>query len=82
MPCRCRSPSPRKRSRASRSTTCNRSSVISPYEGKGVPEGKKSVAISVRVQPKEATLTEGDIEAFVQKVVASVTKATNAVLRT
>lgn len=57
-------------------------SVFDLYEGKGVPEGKKSVAISVRVQPKEATLTEGDIEAFVQKVVASVTKATNAVLRT
>ena len=33
------------------------------YEGKGVPEGKKSLAISVRLQPKDKTLTDAEIEA-------------------
>ena len=45
------------------------------YEGKGVPEGKKSIAIAVRIQPKDKTLTDAEIEALAQKIVAAVTKA-------
>ena len=56
-------------------------SVFDVYEGKGVPEGKKSVAIAVRLQPKDKTLTDAEIEAVAQKIVASVTKATGATLR-
>ncbi len=56
--------------------------IFDVYEGKGVPEGQKSLAIAVRIQPKEKTLTEPEIEALVQKIVAAVTKATGAVLRT
>ena len=52
------------------------------YEGKGVPEGKKSLAIAVRLQPKDKTLTDAEIEALAQKIVAAVTKATGATLRT
>ncbi len=52
------------------------------YEGKGVPEGKKSLAIAVRLQPRARTLTEADIDAIAQKSVAAVTKATGGVLRT
>ena len=33
------------------------------YEGKGLPEGKKSLAIAVTLQPQEATLTDAEIEA-------------------
>jgi len=44
-------------------------------------EGRKSVAISVRLQPTGATLTEAQIEAVGQKVIANVTKATGAELR-
>src|SRR5262249_28764734 len=55
--------------------------VFDLYEGKGVPEGKKSVAIAVRLQPKDRTLTDAEIEAVAQKIVAAVTKATGAVLR-
>ena len=51
------------------------------YQGKGVAEGKKSVAIAVRLQPKDKTLTEAEIEAVAQKIVAAVAKATNATLR-
>jgi len=39
-------------------------------------------AVSVRIQPKDRTLTDPEIEALVQKIVAAVTKATGAVLRT
>ena len=44
-------------------------------------EGKKSVAISVRIQPKAATLTDKEIEAISEKVVASVAKVTGGELR-
>ena len=55
--------------------------VFDLYEGKGVPEGKKSLAISVRIQPKDKTLTDAEIEAIGQKIVAAVAKTTGAVLR-
>ena len=51
------------------------------YEGKGLPEGKKSLAISVVLQPQEATLTDSDIEAFSKRLVAAVEKATGGTLR-
>jgi phenylalanyl-tRNA synthetase beta chain len=55
--------------------------VFDLYEGKGVPEGKKSLAIAVRLQPKDKTLTDAEIDAIAQKIVAAVTKATGGVLR-
>ena len=51
------------------------------YRGKGVAEGKKSLAITVVLQPSEATLTDAAIEAFSQKLVAAVEKATGGSLR-
>ena len=57
-------------------------SIFDVYEGKGVPEGKKSLAIAVRIQPKDRTMTEPEIDALAQKIVAAVAKATGAVLRT
>jgi phenylalanyl-tRNA synthetase beta chain len=48
--------------------------VFDVYEGKGVPEGHKSVAVAVRIQPKDATLTEAEIEALAQKIVAAAIK--------
>jgi phenylalanyl-tRNA synthetase beta chain len=48
--------------------------VFDVYEGKGVTEGKKSVAIAVRIQPKDATLTEVEIEALAQKIIAATLK--------
>jgi phenylalanyl-tRNA synthetase beta chain len=55
-------------------------SVFDVYEGKGVPEGKKSIAIAVRLQPKDKTLTDPEIEAVAQKIVAAALKL-GAVLR-
>jgi phenylalanyl-tRNA synthetase beta chain len=56
-------------------------SVFDVYEGKGVPEGKKSLAVSVRLQSKDKTLTDAEIEAVTEKIVAAVTKATGGTLR-
>ncbi len=55
--------------------------VFDLYAGKGVPEGKKSIAIAVTLQPVERTLTDAEIEAVSAKIFAAVTKATGAVLR-
>jgi len=55
--------------------------VFDLYEGKGMAEGKKSLAIAVKLQPKERTLTEAEIDAAGQKIVNAVAKATGGVLR-
>jgi phenylalanyl-tRNA synthetase beta chain len=56
-------------------------SIFDVYEGKGVPEGHKSVAVAVRLQPKDKTLTDAEIEAVASAIVAGVTKATGGMLR-
>jgi len=56
-------------------------SVFDLYEGKGMPEGKKSLALSVRLQPTERTLADAEIEAIAQRLIAAATKATGATLR-
>ena len=33
------------------------------YEGKGIDDGKKSIAIAVTIQPREKTLTDQEIDA-------------------
>ena len=43
--------------------------------------GKKSLAISVRLQPTDKTLTDKDIEAVSARIVEKVSKATGATLR-
>jgi phenylalanyl-tRNA synthetase beta chain len=55
--------------------------VFDVYEGQGVPNGHKSVAIAVTLQPRERTLTDAEIEAVVAKIVAEVAKKTGAALR-
>jgi phenylalanyl-tRNA synthetase beta chain len=56
-------------------------SLFDVYEGKGVGEGKKSLAINVVLQPADKTLTDADIDAVADKVIASVVKATGGELR-
>jgi phenylalanyl-tRNA synthetase beta chain len=55
--------------------------VFDVYEGKGIDDGKKSIAIAVTIQPREKTLTDQEIEAVAGKIVAEVTKKTGGVLR-
>jgi phenylalanyl-tRNA synthetase beta chain len=55
--------------------------VFDVFTGQGVPEGKKSLALEVTLQPRDKTLTDEEIEAVGKKVVAEVTKATGGTLR-
>ena len=43
--------------------------------------GKKSIALTVRLQPTTATLTEAEIEAVSAKIIEKVSKATGGTLR-
>ncbi len=56
-------------------------SLFDIFEGEGVGGGKKSIAINVQLQPVERTLTDADLEAVSEKIVAAVTKATGGELR-
>ena len=51
------------------------------YEGTGVAEGQKSLAIEVTLQPRDKTLDEEALEAVSAKIIAQVEKATGATLR-
>jgi phenylalanyl-tRNA synthetase beta chain len=55
--------------------------VFDVYEGAGVPEGRKSVAIEVTIQPRDKTLTDAEIEQLSAKIVAAAEKAAGAKLR-
>ncbi|MGC2524264.1 MAG: phenylalanine--tRNA ligase subunit beta, partial [Stellaceae bacterium] len=51
------------------------------YQGAGLPAGKKSLAITVRLQPVEHTLTDTEIEGFSKRLVAQVEKSAGGRLR-
>jgi phenylalanyl-tRNA synthetase beta chain len=55
--------------------------IFDVYEGAGVPAGKKSIGVAVTLQPREKTLTDAEIEALAQKIVAEAAKKTGAALR-
>lgn len=56
-------------------------SIFDVYEGKGVPEGKKSYAVSFILQDAEKTLTDKHIDTLMQKLVYRFTKELGAELR-
>src|SRR5690606_9458899 len=56
-------------------------SLFDVYAGPGLEEGKKSLAVAVRLQAPDHTLSEAEIEAVAKKIVAAASKATGAVLR-
>lgn len=51
------------------------------YEGKNLPEGKKSYAISITLQDDERTLVDQQIEAVMERITANLAKRTGATLR-
>jgi len=55
--------------------------VFDVFTGQGVAEGKKSLAIEVTLLPRDKTLTDAEIEAVAEKIVAAVKKATGGELR-
>ncbi len=56
-------------------------SLFDVYQGKGVAEGRKSLAVEVTLQPREKTLTDEEIEAVSARIIAQVEKATGGTLR-
>ncbi len=55
--------------------------IFDVYQGKGVEEGKKSIAINVTLQPIEKTFTDEEIEQISTKIIDNVSKKTGASLR-
>lgn len=55
--------------------------VFDEFVGGALGDGKKSLAITVRLQPVEHTLKEAEIDAVAAKIVEKVAKATGGVLR-
>ncbi len=55
--------------------------VFDLYEGKGIGDGKKSIAIAVTLQPREKTFTDAEIETVASKIVEEVKKKTGGTLR-
>ncbi|MEM8803407.1 MAG: phenylalanine--tRNA ligase subunit beta [Pseudomonadota bacterium] len=55
--------------------------VFDEFIGGSLGDSKKSLAITVRLQPQEKTLTDEDIDTVAAKIVEKVTKATGGILR-
>lgn len=55
--------------------------VFDVYVGKGVPENQKSIAVSVRLEPKDETFTEKHLEEISARICGAAEKAVGAVLR-
>jgi phenylalanyl-tRNA synthetase beta chain len=55
--------------------------VFDVYQGKGIDDAKKSIAIAVIMQPRDKTMTDEEIDAVAAKVVAEVAKKTGGTLR-
>lgn len=55
--------------------------LFDEFIGGSLGDGKKSLAITVRLQPTGGTLKEAEIEAVGKKIVEKVSKATGGVLR-
>ncbi|MCL4127650.1 UNVERIFIED_CONTAM: hypothetical protein GTU68_026136, partial [Idotea baltica] len=55
--------------------------IFDEFIGGSLGEGKKSLAMTVRLQPTDATLKDTDIEAVSAKIIEKVTKATGGTLR-
>ncbi|HEX4047365.1 MAG TPA: phenylalanine--tRNA ligase subunit beta [Elusimicrobiota bacterium] len=51
------------------------------YEGKNLPEGKKSLAIRLTFGLPDRTLTDAEVAGFVSKIVAALAEKAGAVLR-
>ncbi|MEL6682595.1 MAG: hypothetical protein AAFQ09_08105, partial [Pseudomonadota bacterium] len=55
--------------------------VFDEFIGGSLGDGKKSLAVTVRLQPTDKTLTDAEIEAVSAKIVEKVAKATGGTLR-
>ncbi len=54
---------------------------VEEYKGDGVPEGKKSVTLSLTLRAADRTLTSEEVEGEMTKITGAVTTAFNATIR-
>ena len=55
--------------------------IFDVYQGENITSGKKSIAFSVTLEPKDKTLSEKDIDQISKKIISTVQDATGANLR-
>ncbi len=55
--------------------------IFDIFSGKNIAEDKKSVALRVKIQPQEKTLTSDEIEAVSKKIIDAVEKSCKASIR-
>jgi phenylalanyl-tRNA synthetase beta chain len=55
--------------------------IFDVYQGDNIDTGKKSIAFSVTLEPKDKTLSDKDIDQISKKIISSVQKSTGATLR-
>ena len=46
--------------------------IFDVYQGKNIPEGKKSIAIKIILQPIKSTFTDEEIEQICNKIINTV----------
>ena len=56
-------------------------SLFDVYEGKNLPEGKKSYAVNFQIQDEEKTLTDKQIDKVMDKIRQNLERELNAQLR-
>ncbi len=56
--------------------------VFDLYSGPGIETGFKSIGITIRLQPKDKTFLDEDIDSVVKKIVDNVHRHTGGILRT
>ena len=56
-------------------------SIFDIYQGKGIDEGHKSVALNVRLQPRDSTFSEEEITRIADQIIANVGKNCGGILR-
>lgn len=55
--------------------------VFDVYQGSGIDDDKKSIAINIKLQPRDRTMTEEEIDVFCTQVINIVAKKTGGTLR-
>jgi phenylalanyl-tRNA synthetase beta chain len=55
--------------------------VFDIYQGPGIDDDKKSVAVNIRMQPMDRTMTDEEIETLRQKIIDLVAKKAGGILR-
>ena len=59
----------------------NKVRVFDVYEGKNIPPGKKSIALSVEIQPVVKTLNEKEIEDITSNIIKNAFEKLDAEIR-